>query len=159
MIKARIRYGDLATYMYVQADFEDSLAPTWGNTIRGHINLRDAVNGTIRYEDVARNKVYKLNPTTAILFVRARGWHLPEAHIEVDGEPATGCLVDFGFYFFHNHAVFRSKHGGHGPFFYLPKMQHSRCVHTFQCSIPPHNVLCWAQMYCYWVVSVSFDAS
>ncbi|MCO5547647.1 hypothetical protein L7F22_001098 [Adiantum nelumboides] len=108
------------------ADFEDSLAPHWDNVMRGHINLRDAVNKTIEWEDKARNKSYKLNKSTAVLFVRPRGWHLKEAHIEIDGEPATGCLTDFGFYFFHNHAAFRAAYDGAGPFFYLPKMQHSR---------------------------------
>lgn len=108
------------------ADFEDSLAPVWTNVMDGHINLRDAVNKTIRHEDVARNKVYTLNERTAVLLVRPRGWHLPEAHFEVDGEPATGCLVDFGLYYFHNQEKFRTTHGGAGPFFYLPKMQHSR---------------------------------
>lgn len=108
------------------ADFEDSLAPTWDNIMHGQINLRDAVNRTISFEDKARNKIYKLNNKTATLLVRPRGWHLQEAHIEIDGEPATGALVDFGFYFFHNHSSFRAKHGGFGPFFYLPKMQHSR---------------------------------
>src|SRR5690606_30975144 len=29
------------------ADFEDSNAPTWENTVAGQINLRDAVRGTI----------------------------------------------------------------------------------------------------------------
>jgi len=108
------------------ADFEDSLAPTWENIVLGQINLRDAVNRTITYEDKARNKSYKLNNKTATLLVRPRGWHLQEAHIEIDGQPATAALVDFGLYFFHNHSSFRSKHGGYGPFFYLPKMQHSR---------------------------------
>lgn len=62
--------------MSVQADFEDSLAPVWTNTIEGHINLRDAISGVIRYEDPARHKVYTLNEKTAVLFVRPRGWHL-----------------------------------------------------------------------------------
>ncbi|KAK6148090.1 hypothetical protein DH2020_019002 [Rehmannia glutinosa] len=84
------------------ADFEDALSPSWENLMRGHVNLRDAVNGTISFHDKARNRVYKLNEQTAKLFVRPRGWHLPEAHIFIDGEPATGCLVDFGLYFFHN---------------------------------------------------------
>ncbi|GLJ38650.1 hypothetical protein SUGI_0787960 [Cryptomeria japonica] len=108
------------------SDFEDSLSPTWDNIVTGQINLKDAVEGSIKYEDKARNRIYKLNDMTAVLFVRPRGWHLPESHIEIDGQPATGCLVDFGLYFFHNHATFRSKHGGSGPFFYLPKMEHSR---------------------------------
>ncbi|BBN20083.1 malate synthase [Marchantia polymorpha subsp. ruderalis] len=108
------------------ADFEDSLAPTWDNIVRGQINLRDAVNRTITFEDTARNKKYELKEKTAVLLVRPRGWHLPEAHLEIDGEPATGALVDFGLYYFHNQAAFRAAHGQSGPFFYLPKMQHAR---------------------------------
>ncbi|KAL0355140.1 UNVERIFIED_CONTAM: Malate synthase, glyoxysomal [Sesamum radiatum] len=109
------------------ADFEDALSPSWENLMRGQVNLRDAVNGNISFHDKARNRVYKLNEQTAKLFVRPRGWHLPEAHIFIDGEPATGCLVDFGLYFFHNWSAFRKTQGeGFGPFFYLPKMEHSR---------------------------------
>ncbi|KAG6386779.1 hypothetical protein SASPL_151953 [Salvia splendens] len=109
------------------ADFEDALAPNWENLMRGHINLRDAVRGTISYHDKARNRVYKLNEQTAKLFVRPRGWHLPEAHVLIDGRPTAGCLVDFGLYFFHNWSAFRRNQGqGFGPFFYLPKMEHSR---------------------------------
>ncbi|XP_043703422.1 malate synthase, glyoxysomal isoform X2 [Telopea speciosissima] len=109
------------------ADFEDALSPTWENLMKGQVNLKDAVQGTISFHDQARNRVYKLNDQTAKLFVRARGWHLPEAHILIDGEPATGCLVDFGLYFYHNYSTFRRTQGeGFGPFFYLPKMEHSR---------------------------------
>ncbi|XP_031276974.1 malate synthase, glyoxysomal [Pistacia vera] len=109
------------------ADFEDALSPSWENLISGQVNLKDAVDGTISFHDKARNRVYKLNDRTAKLFVRPRGWHLPEAHILIDGEPATGCLVDFGLYFYHNYAAFRRNQGeGFGPFFYLPKMEHSR---------------------------------
>ncbi|PND65889.1 malate synthase A, partial [Escherichia coli] len=35
------------------ADFEDSNSPTWANTMEGQINLRDAVLGTISYENEA----------------------------------------------------------------------------------------------------------
>lgn len=109
------------------ADFEDALSPSWENLMKGHVNLRDAVNGTISFHDKARNRVYKLNEKIAKLFVRPRGWHLPEAHIFIDGEPARGCLVDFALYFFHNCSTFRQTQGqGFGPFFYLPKMEHSR---------------------------------
>ncbi|CAM0904098.1 unnamed protein product [Alopecurus aequalis] len=96
--------------------------------MRGQVNLRDAVAGTISFRDAARGgRVYKLDERTAKLFVRPRGWHLPEAHVFIDGEPAIGCLVDFGLYFFHSHAAFRAGQGaGFGPFFYLPKMEHSR---------------------------------
>ncbi|GMH23440.1 hypothetical protein Nepgr_025283 [Nepenthes gracilis] len=116
------------------ADFEDALSPSWENLMNGQVNLRDAVNGTISFHDKARNRVYKLNDQTAKLFVRPRGWHLPEAHILIDGEPATGCLVDFGLYFYHNYAIFRQTQGaGFGPFFYLPKMEHSREARIWKC--------------------------
>ncbi|GAY51023.1 hypothetical protein CUMW_131080 [Citrus unshiu] len=116
------------------ADFEDALSPSWENLMSGQVNLKDAVNGTISFHDKARNRAYKLNEQTAKLFVRPRGWHLPEAHILIDGEPATGCLVDFGLYFYHNYAAFRSNQGeGFGPFFYLPKMEHSREAKIWNC--------------------------
>ncbi|XP_007037917.2 PREDICTED: malate synthase, glyoxysomal [Theobroma cacao] len=116
------------------ADFEDALSPSWENLMRGQINLKDAVDGTITFHDRARNRVYKLNDQIAKLFVRPRGWHLPEAHILIDGEPATGCLVDFGLYFYHNYAIFRKTQGeGFGPFFYLPKMEHSREAKIWNC--------------------------
>ncbi len=63
------------------ADFEDSNTPTWDNLIDGQINLRDAIRRTITYTDPATGKQYKLNDKTAVLFVRARGWHLEERHV------------------------------------------------------------------------------
>ncbi len=103
------------------ADFEDSNTPNWHNTIQGQINLRDAIDGTISYENKASGKIYQLNPTTATLFVRPRGWHLYEKHLTVDGEPMSAGLVDFGLYFFHNAAKLLAK--GSGPYFYLPKIE------------------------------------
>ena len=103
------------------ADFEDSNTPTWSNLIDGHINLRDAVRRTISYVDPATNKAYKLNPQTAVLLVRPRGWHLPEKHVLVDGQPISGSLFDFGLYFWHNAKELLAR--GTGPYFYLPKLE------------------------------------
>ncbi|MFN7115343.1 MAG: malate synthase A [Saprospiraceae bacterium] len=103
------------------ADFEDSNTPNWENTIQGQLNLRDAINGTITYRHPTKNKLYKLNPETAVLMVRPRGWHLPEKHIRVEDEPMSGSLVDFGLYFFHNAKSLIAK--GSGPYFYLPKLE------------------------------------
>ena len=50
-----------------------------------------------------------------------RGWHLEEKHFVVDGEPISGGLFDFGLYFFHNAKELIKR--GHGPYFYLPKME------------------------------------
>src|ERR1700758_4685714 len=84
------------------ADFEDSTTPTWDNLLDGQLNLRDAVRRTITFEDPATKKSYKLIDTPAVLFLRARGWHLEERHITVDGQPMSGSLFDFGLYVFHN---------------------------------------------------------
>jgi malate synthase len=103
------------------ADFEDSNTPTWNNLLDGQINLRDAIRRTITYSDPASGKQYKLNDKTAVLFVRARGWHMEERHILVDGEPMSGSIFDFGLYFFHNAKELLAR--GSGPYFYLPKME------------------------------------
>lgn len=103
------------------ADFEDSNSPTWSNCIEGQINLRDAINKTISYENPENGKSYKLNAEIATLLVRPRGWHLPEKHVLIDGEIASGSLFDFGLYFFHN--VKNLLANGTGPYFYLPKME------------------------------------
>src|SRR5712671_2784606 len=103
------------------ADFEDANTPTWSNLIEGHINLRDAVRRTITYTDPTSGKDYKLNPKTAVLLVRPRGWHLPEKHILVDGKPMSGSLFDFGLFFWHNAKEQLAR--GTGPYFYLPKLE------------------------------------
>ena len=102
------------------ADFEDSNSPTWQNNIEGQLNLREAVNGTIRYTS-PEGKQYELAPSVATLMVRPRGWHLDERHFVVDGKPISGSFFDFGLYFFHNARNLMAK--GTGPYFYLPKLE------------------------------------
>ena len=41
------------------ADLEDSTAPTWENVVVGHVNLIDAIDGTITY-DASDGKHYEL---------------------------------------------------------------------------------------------------
>ena len=95
--------------------------PTWENLIEGHVNLIDAVRRTIAFDDPQTGRHYKLQPKTATLLVRPRGWHLPEAHVLVDGAPMSGSLFDFGLYFFHNAKELVKR--GTGPYFYLPKLE------------------------------------
>lgn len=116
--------ANVYTYM---SDFEDSSAPTWHNMVDGQVNLYDAVRRNISLE--TGGKTYKLNADRSnmdkkdipTLIVRPRGWHLNEAHFEVDGEPISGSLLDFGFYFYHN--AKEAVKQGFGPYFYLPKME------------------------------------
>ena len=103
------------------ADFEDSTTPTWDNLLDGQINLKDAIRRTITFQDPNTQKSYKLIENPAVLFVRARGWHLEEAHIFVDGEPMSGSLFDFGLYLFHNGKELLARNTG--PYFYLPKLE------------------------------------
>ncbi len=102
------------------ADFEDSCSPTWENIAQGQINLRDAVRRTISYNST-EGKQYKLNNRTATLMVRPRGWHLPEKHVQVDGQPVSGAIFDFALYFFHNIKELLARNTG--PYFYLPKIE------------------------------------
>jgi malate synthase len=101
------------------ADFEDANAPTWSNMVEGQANLTDAIERTIELETA--EKTYRLNDEVATLLVRPRGWHLPEQHLLVDGEPVSASLFDFGLYLFHNGR--RLLDQGAGPWLYLPKLR------------------------------------
>ena len=101
------------------ADFEDANSPTWDNVIAGQVNLQDAVRGTI--EVATPDKTYRLDREPAVLAVRPRGWHLPEKHFQVDGDPVSASLFDFGLHVFHNGREALSR--GSGPYFYLPKLE------------------------------------
>jgi malate synthase len=103
------------------ADFEDANSPTWQNQVEGHVNLIDAIEGTITY-DSSEGKKYELAEETATLLVRPRGWHLPEKHVKIDGEAVSGSLVDFGLHAFHNARRLHEKNLG--LYLYLPKLEH-----------------------------------
>lgn len=102
------------------ADFEDALSPTWDNVLQGQLNLIEAVRRKLTFTN-PEGKTYKLNEKLATLVVRPRGWHLLEKNVEVDGEPISASLFDFGLYFFHN--ANRLVEKGSGPYFYLPKLE------------------------------------
>jgi len=102
------------------ADFEDANSPTWSNCLEGQVNLRDANRRSIDFT-ASNGKQYALNDDPAVLLVRPRGWHLNERHVEVDGQPVSGSLFDFGLYFFHNAKTLMDR--GTAPYFYLPKLE------------------------------------
>ncbi len=121
------------------ADFEDSNSPTWENTMSGQMNMKDAINKTISFTN-ENGKEYKLNEKTATLFVRPRGWHLDEKHVEIDGEPICASLFDFGLYFFHNAKTLLNN--GSGPYFYLPKLENYMEARLWD------DVFVFSQNYC-----------
>ena len=104
------------------ADFEDACSPTWANVVDGQRNVHDAVRRTISLD--TGEKTYALNDEIATLVVRPRGWHLPERHVLVDGEPVSASLFDFGLCVFHN--AREQLERGTGPYFYLPKLEGHR---------------------------------
>jgi len=101
------------------ADFEDSLTPSWQNVITGQANVSDAVAGTISL--TTPDKEYRLADDVATLVVRPRGWHLPERHVLIGGEPVSASLFDFGLFAFHNARAQLER--GSGPYLYLPKLE------------------------------------
>ncbi|MEQ8434988.1 MAG: malate synthase A [Oceanicaulis sp.] len=103
------------------ADFEDASTPSWTNMMDGQINLRDANARTIALTDEASGKSYALKDDPAVLIARARGLHLDEAHVTVDGEPVSGGFFDFVLYLIHNHAS--TAKNGSGPYYYIPKLE------------------------------------
>jgi malate synthase len=103
------------------ADFEDATSPTWSNLIEGQVNLKDRWAGDLTHVDAKSGKSYALGAAPAVLKIRPRGWHLPERHMEVDGQIVSGALFDFGLYVFHNAKASLAQ--GSGPYFYLPKLE------------------------------------
>jgi malate synthase len=101
------------------ADFEDSNSPYWSNMVEGQLNLTDAINGSIEYDE--NGKHYELDEDTAVLQVRPRGLHLPEAHVRVDGQPLAGAFMDVGLYVHRNAEALLER--GWGPYFYIPKLE------------------------------------
>jgi len=101
------------------ADFEDANSPTWSNVLDGQRNVSDAVRRTIELDTA--EKSYRLNDEIATLLIRPRGWHLPERHVLVDGEPISASLFDFGLVVFRN--AREQLERGTGPYFYLPKLE------------------------------------
>jgi malate synthase len=79
------------------ADFEDASSPTFYNMLNGQVNMYDYAREQLKLK--TEKKSYELNPTTATMLVRPRGWHLEETNITVDGHPMSASLVDFGLTF------------------------------------------------------------
>ncbi len=103
------------------ADFEDSTAPAWTTLLTGQQALCDAVAGDLQWTS-PEGKHYALKREgQAVLMVRPRGWHLPENHVLIDGQPLAGALFDVAVFAFHNGAALAAR--DRGPYVYLPKLE------------------------------------
>lgn len=110
------------------ADQEDATSPTWGNVIGGQLSLRDAIRGELTHTSADGREYRVTAERTPTIVMRPRGWHLAEKHIDFIDRTgrtlsASGSLVDFGLYFFHNAQALIDA--GRGPYFYIAKLESS----------------------------------
>ncbi|GAA1743061.1 malate synthase A [Microbacterium paludicola] len=110
------------------ADQEDATSPTWRNVIGGQLSLRDAIRGQLSFTSPEGKRYEVTAERTPTIVMRPRGWHLEEHHIHFTDRyrrtmAASGSLVDFGLYAFHNAQALIDQ--GRGPYFYLPKIESS----------------------------------
>ena len=110
------------------ADQEDATSPTWANVIGGQITLYDAIRDQLEFTS-PEGKEYRVTASEIpTIVMRPRGWHLVEKHMRYvtphgQTNAASGSLVDFGLYVFHNAHELLER--GRGPYFYLPKLESS----------------------------------
>ncbi len=110
------------------ADQEDATSPTWQGVIGGQISLHDAIRGELSYTSPEGKRYEVTAERTPTIVMRPRGWHLVEKHIrftDAHGQSgaASGSLVDFGLYAFHNASELIAN--GQGPYFYIAKLESS----------------------------------
>ncbi len=110
------------------ADQEDATSPTWQNVIGGQLSLFDAIRGQLSYTSPEGKHYEVTTERTPTIVMRPRGWHLVEKHIrftDAHGQSgaASGSLVDFGLYAFHN--AKQLIENGSGPYFYIAKLESS----------------------------------
>jgi len=103
-------------------DFEDSMKPAWKNILDGIENVKQAIEGNLKYFDAKKDKLYQVNQNNhAKVMVRIRGLHLEESNIQYKGKNISGGLLDFVATLFHTGKTQLEK--GQTPKFYVPKIE------------------------------------
>lgn len=103
-------------------DDEDSAGHRLSDTVQAALNRRDATLGTLRFENVARGRVYELQPGELPFFMhRERATHLDEPEFTIDGEPIPATILGLGLTLAHGGRAQVEK--GQGLYFYLPKVE------------------------------------
>ena len=102
-------------------DFEDSMKPSWRNVIDGVHNVIGAAEGTLAVDTPERK--YRLTPgDMPVIMVRARGLHLDESNLLIDGKPISAGLFDLALCFFHTAKTLLAQ--SKTPKYYIPKTEH-----------------------------------
>ena len=65
----------------VMLDLEDSMANFWPNSMEGMKNILRALDGSLTYFDVKRDRIVGINRTKTVIWVRPRGLHLNQAGV------------------------------------------------------------------------------
>ncbi len=100
------------------ADSEDSKTPLMQDLLLACQNLPGCLDGTLRFEDTARQRVYTLAPDgRSTPIKRVAGLAIPDGHHLLRGNPLPLHLVDFALHAFHSRA--RPE----GLLFYIPKLE------------------------------------
>jgi malate synthase A len=100
-------------------DGEDSLSPTWHNTLKTQSTLTGISRRNLRVDcNGVRHEICR-NP--AVLHYRPRGFHMFERNWLVDETPAPSSLVDAGLFLWWNARELLER--GTGPYLYLPKFE------------------------------------
>lgn len=69
----------------VMLDLEDSMANQWDCLVRGHANIRAALEGSLTYHDAKRDRTVGITPSDVVVWSRVRGLHLSQAGVTPDG--------------------------------------------------------------------------
>jgi len=102
------------------ADVEDSLSPSWRNIVDGQRNFRDAADLSITFER-PDGQVDRLHDRIATLVLRARGLHMAERRVEVDGEHPSASIFDVALAAVHSAPRLAAR--GSGLYLYIPKIE------------------------------------
>lgn len=103
-------------------DFEDSMKPLFEHVLSGYKNVIGAVSGNLSWA-APEGKIYQIDPhDMAYVMVRARGLHLNEVNIQLDGTPISAGLLDLAVCFYHTAGLYLAQ--GKTPKYYVPKCEH-----------------------------------
>lgn len=110
----------------IMPDCEDSQAAGWEQMVQGHLNIKEAVNGTLSAEkrdaDGKVIKTYEMNAETSNINLRLRNMHMVESHvIDESGRPCPAGLFDLATHLFNNAKTLIDQ--GKTVCLYVPKME------------------------------------
>ncbi len=112
-------------------DDEDSGGHTLQDTLNSAQNRLQAVEGTLRYEDPSRGRIYEVEPgELPFLMHRERGLHLDEPSVTIDGTPVSATILSTCLTIFHAGRAQIAKNKG--VYFYLPKLESSEEVAIYK---------------------------